>query len=152
MAFCKNCRIEVEGRFCPQCGSLLEGAGTPGRPGSPDHPEQLPRLTEAALPRNVAATLCYVLGFVSGFLFLLWDPYNRDKLIRFHALQSIFLSIAALVISVAVSVIVPFPVTLLLSPLLTLFWLVLWVFMLWKTYQGQKVVLPVIGPLAEQQA
>jgi uncharacterized membrane protein len=27
-----------------------------------------------------------------------------------------------------------------------------WLFLMWKAYQGQKVVLPVVGPMAEQQA
>jgi uncharacterized membrane protein len=42
--------------------------------------------------------------------------------------------------------------TLLLSMLLSLASLLIWLFMMWKTYQGEKVVLPVVGPLAEKQA
>ena len=101
---------------------------------------------------NVAATLCYVLGFITGIIFLVLEPYNKSKTVRFHAFQSIFLSVAYLVIMVAVSVILPFGLSLTLGPLIGLAFFVLWLFLLWKTYQNQKVVLPVIGPLAEKQA
>jgi uncharacterized membrane protein len=48
--------------------------------------------------------------------------------------------------------ILPFSVSLILSPLIGLAGLVLWILLMWKTYQGQKVKLPVIGDLAEKQA
>ena len=144
MAYCSHCQVEVEGNFCPQCGQPL-AQGTP-----PTQPTMPP--TAAGMSQNVAATLCYVLGLITGILFLVLQPYNRDKLVRFHAFQSIFLSVAALVVSFALNVILPFGLNLILSPLVNLFWFGLWIFMLWKTYQGAKIVLPIIGPLAEQQA
>ncbi len=43
---------------------------------------------------NMAAALCYALGFITGILFLVLAPYNQNREIRFHAFQSIFLNIA----------------------------------------------------------
>jgi uncharacterized membrane protein len=39
-----------------------------------------------------------------------------------------------------------------LMPLLELAFFILWIYMIISTYQGKTVVLPVIGPLAQQQA
>jgi uncharacterized membrane protein len=39
-----------------------------------------------------------------------------------------------------------------ISPLIWLAFFVLWIIMIIKAYQGQKLVLPIIGPLAEKQA
>jgi uncharacterized membrane protein len=100
----------------------------------------------------MASTLCYVLFLIGGIVFLLIAPYNTNKTVRFHAFQSIFTGLAMIVLNIVVSTILPWGMLLVVSPLLSLAYLGLWIFMLIKTYQGNKVVLPVIGPLAEQQA
>ncbi len=43
--------------------------------------------TSTGLTENVAGLLCYVLGWVSGFVFILIEQEN--KFVRFHAMQSI---------------------------------------------------------------
>ncbi len=43
--------------------------------------------TSTGLTENVAGLLCYVLGWVSGFVFILTEQEN--KFVRFHAMQSI---------------------------------------------------------------
>jgi hypothetical protein len=73
MAFCPNCGAAADGRYCPKCGTALDAqdpAPGPIQPGS-----------AASLPENTAAALCYVLGFVTGILFLVLAPYSRNKLI-----------------------------------------------------------------------
>lgn len=106
------------------------------------------------LSKNLVAVLCYLLGVVGGVLFLLIAPYNQDKDIRFHAFQSIFLTIAWVVLSVVFGVVASGPLYTLnfLWPLISLAGLGLWLFLMFKAYQGERIVLPVIGPLAEQQA
>ena len=42
---------------------------------------------------NVAGALAYPLGLITGILFLKIDPYKYDPFVRFHAFQSIFLSL-----------------------------------------------------------
>jgi len=107
---------------------------------------------------NVASTLCYVLGFITGILFLVLAPYNQNRIVRFHAFQSIFLSVAWLVIRwglfFVLSMVHVFGFLLLgtLGTLIFLAFLALWIFMMVSAYQGKQIVLPVIGPLAQQQA
>ena len=111
----------------------------------------------AGLTDNVASALCYSLGLITGILFLVLAPYNQNPKIRFHAFQSIFYSVFAIALGFVFGFIsILFGGwTLMLLPI---FWLirialfVLWLVLLIKAYQDQKVVLPIIGPLAQQQA
>jgi uncharacterized membrane protein len=109
----------------------------------------------------MAAALCYVLGLITGILFLVLAPYNQNRLIRFHAFQSIFLNlayIAALIVLAIISSflrIIPFigvMLSLALYPILALCFFALWLVLMYKAYNGERWVLPVIGPLAEKQA
>jgi len=118
-----------------------------------------PPVAAAPMSHNVAAALCYVLGLITGILFLVLEPYRQDRTIRFHAFQSIFLNIAWIAVWIVFSIvtsiflhIVGFFLGVLLWPLLSLCGLVLWLYMVITAYQGKTVVLPVIGPLAQQQA
>jgi uncharacterized membrane protein len=167
MAFCASCGASVSGRFCQQCGAAAAtpGAGpAPGPTPGPAGVNPLPPPAGAAslgMTDNMAGALCYLFGFITGILFLVLAPYNQDRNIRFHAFQSIFLNIAW----VALWIVVGF-VTLAVSfiPFLGsfIFWVlrfaiglggfICWLFMMFKTYNGEKIVLPVIGPLAEKQA
>jgi len=110
------------------------------------------------LQENVASALCYVL--FAGIFFLLIEPYSRNRTIRFHAFQGLFLFGASVVISVVFSMLMwnmmygfglwGMMTMVYLCIRLALF--VLWLFLVIKAYQGQKFVLPIIGPLAEKQA
>ena len=152
MAFCQTCGSEVEGRFCAKCGAAMgaPAAGTTGSGASAGPTAQAGGMTD-----NVASALCYALGLITGIVFLALAPYNQNKLIRFHAFQSIFMHVAVLILFIGV-----FPVIgmmlgsffYFLSPLFGLGSLLLWAFMMWKAYSNEKVKLPVIGDLAEKQA
>lgn len=116
-------------------------------------------MAAAGMPDNTAAALCYVLGLITGILFLVLAPYNQKKNIRFHAFQSIFLHIAAIVVAIGLNIvfgilgrIMGFWLVLTLSPLLWLAFFIVWIMMIVWAYQGKTVVLPVIGSLAQQQA
>ena len=43
--------------------------------------------TSTGLEENIAGLLCYVLGWISGLIFLLVETEN--KFVRYHAVQSI---------------------------------------------------------------
>jgi uncharacterized membrane protein len=146
MAFCPSCGAAVEGRYCAKCGTAVDPAAPPAA--------SVPVVTAAGLPENTAAALCYLLGLITGIIFLVLEPYSKNKLIRFHAFQSIFLSVAAIIVSFLLGILLvalPFG-------FFWIFWLVrlaffiVWLYMLLQTYQGKKVVLPVIGDLAAKQA
>ncbi len=56
--------------------------------------------TSLNLDENVEALLCYVLGWVSGLIFLLLE--KKSKFVKFHAMQSLIIFLAITVISVLV--------------------------------------------------
>jgi uncharacterized membrane protein len=107
---------------------------------------------------NVAGALCYLFGFITGIIFLVLAPYNQNRAVRFHAFQSIFLNVGVFIFSFALSIALGIfhflgaLVGLFILPLIWLAFLGLWLYMMFSAYQGKKVVLPIIGPLAEQQA
>ena len=97
----------------------------------------------------------------SCILFLVLEPYNRNKTIRFHAFQSIFFWIAVVIVYIAVSilslVLLPIPfagaaIILLLHVGLGLGIFILWLMLMYKAYNNQRWELPVIGPMAAKQA
>ena len=113
---------------------------------------------------NLASTLCYVLGFVTGIIFLVMAPYNQNRTVRFHAFQSIFLSIGVIAIRIVLGMVLG--IFLFHGAMFGTFWmlysllwslyglacLAIWIYMLIQTYQGRAVVLPIIGPMAQKQA
>jgi uncharacterized membrane protein len=99
--------------------------------------------------------LSYLL--IPAIVFLVLEPYNKRRFIRFHAFQSIFLCLALFVLGIAMSILwhIPFLgwlVLFLLWPLISLAELILWIILLMKAYQGQMFKLPVVGDMAEKQA
>jgi uncharacterized membrane protein len=105
---------------------------------------------------NVASALCYVLGLISGILFLVIAPYNQNRVVRFHAFQSIFLCVAIIVVEIGLSIVMSIlRVGLALFfvwPLVGLGIFILWIAMIVMTFQGKTIELPIIGQLARQQA
>src|SRR6202158_5096322 len=104
MAFCPNCGSSVDGRFCAKCGASVNIAGDLGAAGTPSAAPSsgIPAsAAPAGLTENAAAALCYVLGLITGILFLVLAPYNQNRLIRFHAFQSIFLHVVCIVVWLA---------------------------------------------------
>jgi len=154
MAFCASCGAEVQGKFCAKCGTPAGGAASGTSAAAAP-------AASAAIDDNVAAALCYLVGVLTGILFLVLEPYSRNRVIRFHAFQSIFAWIAAMVIGMVLSMLaypiaaVPFIgwiIVLLLWMAFSVGILVLWLFLMYKAYNKEKFVLPVIGEWAEKQA
>ena len=106
-------------------------------------PEDKPKAAGTGLPKNTSAALCYLLGWITGLVFLLIE--KDDKFVRFHAMQSI-VTFGALNIVMVVPVI-----GIMLSPLIGLLGLVLWLVCMIKAYQGEKFKLPIAGDFAEKQ-
>ena len=158
MPFCASCGSQVEGKFCPKCGAAIVAGGAappPPAPGTYATPVSAP------MAENVASTLCYVLGLITGIIFLVLEPYSKNRAVRFHAFQSIFLNVAVIVIEIAFSIV--FGIMLRIAGIFSfflgiffpIFWLgllILWLYLLFSTYQGKTIVLPIIGPIAQKQA
>lgn len=114
------------------------------------------RNTELGLEENVEGALCYLLGFITGILFFLTEKEN--KFIRFHAVQSIIFSVGLWFLLVILTVFfAPIPyigywISVIFTSLVRLGGLVLWLFLMYKAYEGEKFKLPVIGEYAEHYA
>jgi uncharacterized membrane protein len=160
MAFCPNCGASVEGRFCAKCGTAVGTApeGTPSGPPPGGAQQYSAPATSGALSENVAGALCYVLGLITGILFLVLAPYNQSKFVRFHAFQAIFFHVSWIglwIVETIIAVMMPWQLgTLLgvLTLLVSLGVLALWLFLMYKAYNNEKFKLPIIGDLAEKQS
>ena len=96
---------------------------------------------------NVFGAICYLLGFITGIIFLLVEEKNR--FVRFHAMQSTILFGGLFVLSAVVGII---PLLgWLVSSLLSILGLILWVVCMFKAFQGERYHVPYVGDLAEQQ-
>ena len=147
MAFCATCGSAVEGQFCAKCGSQVGAA--------PSASSGTAMQVSGAMADNVASALCYLVGLITGIIFLVLAPYNKNPVIRFHAFQSIFMNVAWIVIAFGLNIVLGIMhlwSLFFLSSLVGLAFFVLWVVMLIQTFQGKTIVLPVIGPIAQQQA
>ena len=169
MAFCSNCGNEVTaaGGFCPKCGQQVSAsapgttqpAAQPGASGT-TQPTAQAGAGGGQLTSNVAGLLCYALSPITGILFLVLEPYNRDPFVRFHAFQSLFFLVAIIVLIIAAGVlsavlsVIPvlgWVLGLVLFLVLPLGLMVLWVVLMVQAYQNKKWKLPVVGDLAEKQ-
>ena len=104
--------------------------------------------TSTGLDENVAGLLCYVLGWISGIVFLIIEPQN--KFVRFHAFQSIIVFGVITLISI---IFAPIP---LLGGFIT--WIasvigfILWIVLIVMAAQEKKYKLPWAGNLADKWA
>lgn len=180
MAFCAQCGSQVEGRFCAKCGTPVAAPADPPPPAGPppgaygapppnQPPYQAPAYgappppaapASAGLEENMACALCYLLAVLTGVLFLVMEPYSKNRTIRFHAFQSIFTWLGMVVIGIGVAIVgslvgfLPFVGWLIYIVLWAGFVLgsfALWVMLMYKAYNKEMWVLPVVGPLAQKQ-
>lgn len=104
--------------------------------------------TSTGLDSNVAAALAYALGWVTGLAFVLTERENR--FVRFHALQST-IAFGALSLAWIVSLSIPFLGLLLAFGIIFPVSVALWLFMMFKAYQGERFKLPIAGDMADQR-
>lgn len=152
---CTSCgeKIDIKAEICPECGVKNPDPGVSS--GAMN--------TESGLEENVAGALAYVLGILSGLYFYVTEEGN--EFVRFHAMQSIVFSLVAFVGVWIINTIIfslffsptsfagGFGVFRILSLLSTLLWLAVvgvWVFLMFKAYNGERYKLPVLGDFAEQ--
>ncbi len=135
--------------FCPTCGAQLADGATCSKCAGGAVQSPSPAATAAAgLTDNLAGALAYV-TIIPAILFLVLEPYNKKRFIRFHAFQSIFVFVAWMIIGIGLSFIGFVPM---LWNIVHLALVVSLVILALKAYQGQMFKVPVIGDIAEQQA
>jgi uncharacterized membrane protein len=104
--------------------------------------------TASGFDANMAAALSYLVGFVTGIIFLLVEKEN--KFVRFHAMQSTLFFVGIIIIDVLLQVIPilgALIVIFLLIPLSAIAWLLL----MYKAYQGEEFRLPLVGRWAAER-
>jgi uncharacterized membrane protein len=104
--------------------------------------------TQTGLKENIAGLLCYVLGWVSGIVFLILEPKN--KFVRFHAFQSI-LVFGVLTVANMIFDWIPF-IGLVFSAILGALAFILWIVLMVLASQEKKYKVPVAGQYAEKWA
>ena len=144
MAYCSGCGTQIAdgSTLCPACST--KASASRGAQGS-----------TGGITDNVAGMLAYI-TIIPAIVFLVVEPYNRNRFIRFHAFQNLFFCAALIVIWIGLSILSVVPGLIFLTlPLHLVVWLgsfVVWIILLIKANQGQMFKLPVIGDLAEKQA
>ncbi len=143
--FCSKCGAEnpEDAKVCSKCGAeLAVSAGPPEGEAKPEAE------TSVGLSANVAGLLCYVLGWITGIIFLVIE--NKSKFVKFHAWQSIMTFGVLSVVQIIVSLI-PL-VNLILTPIVWILMLVLWIILMIQAGSGKMWKLPWAGNWAEKQA
>lgn len=108
--------------------------------------------SSTGLDANIAAALSYIP--IVAIVFLVIEKGSR--LVKFHAVQSLGLLVAWMVVWFALGILGMIPVlgwaTLLLWPLVAIGMFVVWLIALLKAFKGEFWKLPMIGDIAEQQS
>ena len=144
---CPHCAASMPdtAAYCPGCGRAM-------RPAERAHG------TVGGLPETIAGALSYL--FLPAIIFLLVEPYNKNRFVRFHSFQALAVLLAAVVIGASLRVVdvLLFFIpdlgrlfSLLVSMVVGLACLVVWVVLIVKALQGEMFKLPVVGEFAERQ-
>ncbi len=142
--------------FCNMCGAqIADGTTTCAACASRAPVAAAPMASAGGLTDNVAGMLAYI-TIIPAIIFLVMEPYNKSRFIRFHSFQCLFFAAAVFILHVGLSIFafVPFLalVTFPLHLLVSLGAFILWIVLLLKANQGQMYKLPIIGDMAEKQA
>jgi uncharacterized membrane protein len=145
MAFCKTCGTELGGAaFCPKCGASQAASAVPL--------SAAPAASSEGLSENVAGLLCYVLGWLTGIIFILID---KRPFVRFHAAQSIVVFGALTLLKIGFGIVmgfggaVGFGLWALISMVLGLLTVILWILLMIKAYQHELFRVPIAAPIAD---
>lgn len=113
----------------------------------PPVPGITPDRSSTGLDANIAGAIAYLLGFITGIIFLVIE--KDSAFVKFHAMQSTIVSVGFFALQLALGFV---PVIgWILMPFVALAAFVLWLFLMYKAFQGERFKLPVVGDMAEQQ-
>jgi uncharacterized membrane protein len=167
---CPSCHNEVasQATFCSFCGASLAAApaGGPAAPagytpvsGSAYAAPAMPVAPAAGgLSENAAAAISYI-TIIPAILFLVLEPYNRMRLVKFHSIQCIALHVAWITVWVALTIL---HVAMHFIPLIGLLFVlvdlvvavgffIVWLLCILKASKGEYFKLPFIGDFAAKQ-
>jgi len=152
MAFCSSCGAQIPdgSTICPACAARAQAA--PAAAGAAP--------ATGGLTDNVAGLIAYITP-VPSIIFLVMEPYNKNRFVRFHSFQNLFFCGALIALWIAYMIVamvfafIPIlghVINLLLWAALFFGQFVVWIILLLKANGGQMWKLPVIGDMAEKQA
>jgi uncharacterized membrane protein len=144
LPFCSTCGAQIEnGTTCAKCAAT----STAPPPAAPS--------ANSELSDHLAGMLAYF-RFIPAVVFLVLEPYNKRRFVRFHAVQCLLLTAAFAAAGIVLAIVASIPfLGLITIPLHFVLWiggLILWVILILKAYRGEMYKLPVIGDMAERQA
>ena len=102
------------------------------------------KLKGTGLKKNTAGALAYVLGPITGVIFLILE---KDPFVRFHAMQSIVVFVALFVLQWILGLTI---ILLVLVPLVGILTFILWLMCIYKAWMGEEWEVPVLGKFARQ--
>jgi len=99
--------------------------------------------SSTGLDENIAGFFCYLLGFITGIVFLVVE--KKSSFVKFHAKQSTITFLILFVISLILGWI---PI---IGFLVLILSLILWLFLMIKALKGERYMLPIVGKMAEEK-
>jgi uncharacterized membrane protein len=170
---CPSCHNEVtsQATFCGFCGAPLAAVPAGGPAAAPAGYAPVgassyaapaaPPVAPAAggLSENAAAAISYI-TIIPAIIFLVLEPYNRMRLVKFHSIQSLALAVAWIAIWIGITILhvvmhfIPFigVLFLLLDLAVSVGFFIAWLIAILKASKGEYFKLPIIGDFAEKQA
>jgi uncharacterized membrane protein len=149
MPHCTKCGAAMADNagFCPNCGAAQAGASGGAAAST----------SQTGMQENVAGLLTYVLGWVTGLIFLIID---KRPFVQFHAKQSIVVFAGLHLLEIALGMFFGFSIMtggwtgfssgLALLHLIQLVGLVLWILLMIKAYQGERFRVPIAADIADK--
>ncbi|OGP88783.1 MAG: hypothetical protein A2157_12760 [Deltaproteobacteria bacterium RBG_16_47_11] len=102
--------------------------------------------SSTGLEENVAGFFCYLLGFITGIIFLVVE--KKSSFVKFHAMQSTITFLSLFIISFILGFI---PIIGLLVYPIWILSLILWLLLMIKALRGERYSLPIVGKMAEEK-
>jgi uncharacterized membrane protein len=130
----------------PETPAPVKGEGEELK-AEPEVTSEVKGKTSVGLEPNVASLLCYAVGWITGIVFFILEKEN--KLVRFHALQSIIV-FGTLCIASTIFGWIPL-IGGFIAAVIGITAFILWIVLMVKAYQGEKYKIPLAGDFAEKQ-
>jgi uncharacterized membrane protein len=155
--FCSSCGIEIA-QTNPHLADT-EASAAVQQPIAVESPSASSSSATLPIPENIAGVIAYITIF-PAIIFLLLDPFKRNRFVRFHSFQHLLLWAAGVAIGIAASLVgailqlIPFMRVLFLplGGLIGLAWFFLWLLLVVKAYYHEMFKLPYLGDLAQEWA
>ena len=145
MPFCSQCGNQVGATeaYCRQCG-----AGQPVGPAtSPSGADPL-----AGIPPRTASILCYIpgIGWIASIIVLASEKFRRNRTVRFHAFQGLYLFVAWLMEDWVLRPMFRMAPELHIHGIIEALLLGMSIFMMVKAAHEEAYPLPLFGELAQR--